>query len=139
MTYHRGKFHGFILFFLIYHDVSSHLGLLFVTLYTASDPLFALTCLVSQGVLILGEDLVSRSFIRSVFILSHNHISYKPLAFYLNNVLIYASCYPKRDLTPPYVDDGFFEVVGFRDAWHGLILFTPNGHGTRLAQVSKHF
>lgn len=34
------------------------------------------------------------------------------------------------------MDDGFFEVVGFRDAWHGLVLFTPNGHGTRLAQVS---
>ncbi|KAL3639887.1 Diacylglycerol kinase [Castilleja foliolosa] len=41
----------------------------------------------------------------------------------------------ERDLTPPYVDDGFFEVVGFRDAWHGLLLFTPNGHGTRLAQA----
>lgn len=42
-----------------------------------------------------------------------------------------------RDLTPPYVDDGFLEVVGFRDAWHGLILFTPNGHGTRLAQANR--
>ncbi|CAA0813890.1 Diacylglycerol kinase 5 [Striga hermonthica] len=42
-----------------------------------------------------------------------------------------------RDLTPPYVDDGFFEVVGFRDAWHGLILFAPNGHGTRLAQANR--
>lgn len=42
-----------------------------------------------------------------------------------------------RDLTPPYVDDGFFEVVGFRDAWHGLVLFTPNGHGTRLAQANR--
>ncbi|PIN06260.1 Diacylglycerol kinase [Handroanthus impetiginosus] len=41
-----------------------------------------------------------------------------------------------RDLTPPYVDDGFFEVVGFRDAWHGLVLFAPNGHGTRLAQAN---
>ncbi|KAL6543220.1 Diacylglycerol kinase 5 [Orobanche hederae] len=41
-----------------------------------------------------------------------------------------------RDLTPPYVHDGFLEVVGFRDAWHGLILFAPNGHGTRLAQAS---
>ncbi|KAF2283163.1 hypothetical protein GH714_043493 [Hevea brasiliensis] len=26
-----------------------------------------------------------------------------------------------RDLTPPYVDDGLLEVVGFRDAWHGLV------------------
>lgn len=43
----------------------------------------------------------------------------------------------QRDLTPPYVDDGLIEVVGFRDAWHGLVLLAPNGHGTRLAQVSK--
>ncbi|KAL7143267.1 hypothetical protein ABFS83_08G180400 [Erythranthe nasuta] len=42
-----------------------------------------------------------------------------------------------RDLTPPYVDDGFIEVVGFRDAWHGLILFAPKGHGTRLAQANR--
>lgn len=41
----------------------------------------------------------------------------------------------QRDLTPPYVDDGLIEVVGFRDAWHGLVLLAPNGHGTRLAQV----
>jgi len=41
----------------------------------------------------------------------------------------------QRDLTPPYVDDGLIEVVGFRDAWHGLVLLSPNGHGTRLAQV----
>ncbi|KAH9323484.1 hypothetical protein KI387_018123 [Taxus chinensis] len=40
----------------------------------------------------------------------------------------------ERGLTPPYVDDGLIEVVGFRDAWHGLALLTPNGHGTRLAQ-----
>jgi diacylglycerol kinase (ATP) len=33
------------------------------------------------------------------------------------------------------VDDGLLEVVGFRDAWHGLVLLAPNGHGTRLAQV----
>ena len=38
-------------------------------------------------------------------------------------------------MTPPYVDDGLIEVVGFRDAWHGLVLLAPNGHGTRLAQV----
>ena len=42
----------------------------------------------------------------------------------------------QRDLTPPYVDDSLIEVVGFRDAWHGLVLLAPNGHGTRLAQVS---
>ena len=41
----------------------------------------------------------------------------------------------QRDLTPPFVDDGHLEVVGFRDAWHGLVLFAPKGHGTRLAQV----
>ncbi|VFQ83266.1 unnamed protein product [Cuscuta campestris] len=40
-----------------------------------------------------------------------------------------------RDLTPPFVDDGLIEVVGFRDAWHGLVLLAPNGHGTRLAQA----
>ncbi|XP_027911242.1 diacylglycerol kinase 5-like isoform X5 [Vigna unguiculata] len=42
-----------------------------------------------------------------------------------------------RDLTLPYVDDGLFELVGFRDAWHGLVLLAPNGHGTRLAQTSR--
>ena len=41
----------------------------------------------------------------------------------------------QRDLTPPYVDDGEIEIVGFRNAWHGLVLLSPNGHGTRLAQV----
>ena len=33
------------------------------------------------------------------------------------------------------MDDGVIEIVGFRDAWHGLVLLSPNGHGTRLAQV----
>ncbi|XP_047331318.1 diacylglycerol kinase 1-like [Impatiens glandulifera] len=42
-----------------------------------------------------------------------------------------------RDLTPPYVDDGLIEVVGFRDAWHGLVLMHPKGHGTRLAQAHR--
>ncbi|KAM0952406.1 putative diacylglycerol kinase (ATP) [Dioscorea sansibarensis] len=42
-----------------------------------------------------------------------------------------------RDLTPPYVDDGLLEVVGFRDAWHGLVLLAPKGHGTRLAQARR--
>ncbi|CAJ1978981.1 unnamed protein product [Sphenostylis stenocarpa] len=40
-----------------------------------------------------------------------------------------------RDLTPPFVDDGLLEIVGFRNAWHGLVLYAPRGHGTRLAQV----
>lgn len=43
----------------------------------------------------------------------------------------------QRNLTPPYVDDGHLEVVGFRDAWHGLVLLAPKGHGARLAQVNK--
>ncbi|KAK9677968.1 hypothetical protein RND81_11G179400 [Saponaria officinalis] len=42
-----------------------------------------------------------------------------------------------RGLTRPYVDDGLIEVVGFRDAWHGLVLLAPNGHGTRLAQANR--
>ncbi|CAN4103388.1 unnamed protein product [Withania somnifera] len=40
-----------------------------------------------------------------------------------------------RDLTPPFVDDGLLEIVGFRDAWHGLVLLAPKGHGMRLAQA----
>ncbi|WJX73963.1 Diacylglycerol kinase 5 [Trifolium repens] len=45
-----------------------------------------------------------------------------------------------RGFTPPFVDDGLIEVVGFRDAWHGLVLLAPNGHGTRLAQAKRiHF
>ncbi|GKC24522.1 diacylglycerol kinase 5 [Tanacetum coccineum] len=43
----------------------------------------------------------------------------------------------ERDLTPPYVDDGLIEIVGFRDAWHGLVLLAPKGHGTRLAQTHR--
>ncbi|XP_073144201.1 diacylglycerol kinase 5-like [Henckelia pumila] len=42
-----------------------------------------------------------------------------------------------RELTAPYVDDGLIEIVGFRDAWHGLVLLAPNGHGTRLAQAHR--
>ncbi|XP_030928967.1 diacylglycerol kinase 5 isoform X1 [Quercus lobata] len=42
-----------------------------------------------------------------------------------------------RELTPPFVDDGLLEIVGFRDAWHGLVLLAPNGHGTRLAQAHR--
>lgn len=40
-----------------------------------------------------------------------------------------------RMLTAPFVDDGLIEIVGFRDAWHGLLLLAPKGHGTRLAQA----
>ncbi|KAG8078155.1 hypothetical protein GUJ93_ZPchr0007g6204 [Zizania palustris] len=44
----------------------------------------------------------------------------------------------KRDLvTPPLVDDGLLEIVGFKDAWHGLVLLSPKGHGTRLAQAHR--
>ncbi|MQM13459.1 hypothetical protein Taro_046383 [Colocasia esculenta] len=43
----------------------------------------------------------------------------------------------ERGLTAPFVDDGLLEVVGFRDAWHGLVLLSPNGHGTRLAQAHR--
>ncbi|KAK4344540.1 hypothetical protein RND71_034716 [Anisodus tanguticus] len=43
----------------------------------------------------------------------------------------------ERDLTPPYVDDCLLEVVGFRNAWHGLALLAPGGHGTRLAQANR--
>eukprot|EP00249_Psilotum_nudum_P019696 c27375_g1_i1 orf=289-1833(-) len=43
----------------------------------------------------------------------------------------------ERGLTPPLVNDGLLEIVGFRDGWHGLALLTPNGHGTRLAQAHK--
>lgn len=42
-----------------------------------------------------------------------------------------------REFTAPYVDDGLLEVVGFRDAWHGLVLLAPNGHGHRLAQAHR--
>lgn len=45
----------------------------------------------------------------------------------------------QRDFTQPYVDDGLLEVVGFKDAWHGLVLLTPKGHGTRLAQVDVSY
>nr|XP_043607281.1 diacylglycerol kinase 5-like isoform X2 [Erigeron canadensis] len=41
----------------------------------------------------------------------------------------------QKEWTPPYVDDGFLEVVGFRNAWHGAVLYAPSGHGTRLAQA----
>lgn len=49
----------------------------------------------------------------------------------------YRKKYLEKGFTPPYVDDALIEVVGFRDAWHGLVLLAPNGHGTRLAQASR--
>ncbi|CAA6658401.1 unnamed protein product [Spirodela intermedia] len=42
-----------------------------------------------------------------------------------------------RELTEPLVDDGLLEIVGFTDAWHGLVLLAPKGHGTRLAQAHR--
>ncbi|GMJ06441.1 diacylglycerol kinase 5 [Hibiscus trionum] len=42
-----------------------------------------------------------------------------------------------KDFTLPYVDDGLLEVVGFRNAWHGLVCLAPKGHGTRLAQAHR--
>lgn len=51
------------------------------------------------------------------------------------NEIFQMLCALQRDLTPPYVDDGLLEIVGFRNAWHGLALLAPKGHGTRLAQV----
>lgn len=41
----------------------------------------------------------------------------------------------QRKIMPAYVDDGLVEIVGFRNAWHGLTLLSSRGHGTRLAQV----
>eukprot|EP00250_Pteridium_aquilinum_P016023 c22899_g1_i2 orf=185-1672(-) len=43
----------------------------------------------------------------------------------------------ERELTPVFVSDGLIEVVGFRDGWHGLALYIPKGHGTRLAQARR--
>ncbi|CAM6098691.1 unnamed protein product [Calypogeia fissa] len=43
----------------------------------------------------------------------------------------------ERRLTAPYINDGLIEIVGFRDGWHGLALFLPPHHGTRLAQANK--
>ncbi|RLN24278.1 uncharacterized protein C2845_PM07G25120 [Panicum miliaceum] len=44
----------------------------------------------------------------------------------------------KRDLVmPPLVDDGILEILGFKDVWHGLVLLSPKGHGTRLAQAHR--
>ncbi|KAK4420496.1 Diacylglycerol kinase [Sesamum alatum] len=40
-----------------------------------------------------------------------------------------------KGFTPPYVDDRLIEVVGFKDAWHGLVLLAPKGHGRRIAQT----
>lgn len=58
----------------------------------------------------------------------------RELYWYINGLNI-SFMYIQRGLTEPFVDDGLLEVVGFRDAWHGLVLYAPKGHGTRLAQV----
>ncbi|XP_071702521.1 diacylglycerol kinase 6-like [Rutidosis leptorrhynchoides] len=42
--------------------------------------------------------------------------------------------FPYNNWTPPYVDDGFLEVVGLRNDWHPAVLYAPNEHWTRLAQ-----
>ncbi|XP_022717701.1 diacylglycerol kinase 5-like [Durio zibethinus] len=48
----------------------------------------------------------------------------------------YRKKFHDRGLTPPFVDDGLIEIVGFRNVLHGLVLLAPNGHGTRLAQAN---
>nr|XP_011460120.1 PREDICTED: diacylglycerol kinase 5 isoform X1 [Fragaria vesca subsp. vesca] len=47
------------------------------------------------------------------------------------------SRWKRNQFTPPFVDDGHLEVVGFTSAWHGLVLLAPKGHGTRLAQAHR--
>ncbi|WCJ32098.1 diacylglycerol kinase 5 [Euphorbia peplus] len=84
----------------------------------------------SKGV---WEDLIIPSSIRSIVCLNLPSFSggLDPWGHPNGKKLRY------RDLTPPYVDDGLIEVVGFRNAWHGLVLLAPNGHGTRLAQARR--
>ncbi|KAJ7981679.1 diacylglycerol kinase [Quillaja saponaria] len=79
------------------------------------------------------EDLHISSSIRSIVCLNLPSFSggLNPWGKPNTKKLIY------RGLTPPFVDDGLIEIVGFRDAWHGLVLFSPNGHGTRLAQANR--
>ncbi|XVF18999.1 hypothetical protein REPUB_Repub11eG0073000 [Reevesia pubescens] len=48
----------------------------------------------------------------------------------------YRKKFHDRGLTPPFVDDGLIEIIGFKNALHGLVLLAPNGHGTRLAQAN---
>ncbi|XVF78038.1 hypothetical protein PTKIN_Ptkin14bG0096200 [Pterospermum kingtungense] len=48
----------------------------------------------------------------------------------------YRKKFHDRGLTPPFVDDGRIEIVGFKNVLHGLLLLAPNGHGTRLAQAN---
>ncbi|KMZ63329.1 Diacylglycerol kinase [Zostera marina] len=38
---------------------------------------------------------------------------------------------------PMYVDDGLIEVVGFKNAFHGLLLLSKKGHGVRIAQAHR--
>lgn len=84
----------------------------------------------------IWEDLVIPSSIRSIICLNLPSFSggLDPWGDPSKNKL------HDRDLTPPYVDDGLIEIVGFRNAWHGLVLLAPNGHGTRLGQARRvHF
>ncbi|XP_038906007.1 diacylglycerol kinase 5-like isoform X1 [Benincasa hispida] len=81
----------------------------------------------------IWEDLVIPSSIRSIICLNLPSFSggLDPWGDPSKNKL------RDRDLTPPYVDDGLIEIVGFRNAWHGLVLLAPNGHGTRLGQAKR--
>jgi hypothetical protein len=72
-----------------------------------------------------------RWLILYLFHLAHRIVSQNMISYWQRNL---RSC-AQRGLTAPFVDDGLLEVVGFRDAWQGALLFTPNGHGVRLAQV----
>ncbi|GBG91171.1 hypothetical protein CBR_g52053 [Chara braunii] len=40
-----------------------------------------------------------------------------------------------RGFSPPYVDDGIFEIVGFRSGWHLMMVMGYLSHGKRLAQA----
>lgn len=117
-----------VLYYLLHYFRAFFLTISVVR-YAALGLLSALICPAFPVDLILGENLTSRSCMRLVSIFFNY-----PLPKCVNNVKHFLY-FKQRDLTPPYVDDGLLEVVGFRDAWHGLILFTPGGHGTRLAQV----
>ncbi|GMI99368.1 hypothetical protein HRI_003606100 [Hibiscus trionum] len=49
---------------------------------------------------------------------------------------LYRKKFLDRGLTPPFVDDGLIEIVGFRNVLHELVLLAPNGHGYRLAHAN---
>ncbi|KAK3010954.1 hypothetical protein RJ639_011850, partial [Escallonia herrerae] len=110
----------------------------------ASGQLFASTYPVFLVDLIPGEHLTRRNFIRldlicllSAIVISRMlKLDVSHCQKFFINLLNIEFHFQQRDLTLPYVDDGLIEVVGFRDAWHGFVLFAANGHGTRLAQAS---